>query len=119
MRRAAIVLLLAAGSASGYEDWNVEPRTASCTAGHFKSLEVVLPNILLREMSRIPSKEGTQAARYLATRPQVALRVSFVEKELAARFERPWEPNSAVLMAFLRGRKEFTIAHRVLHLNGQ
>ena len=126
MRRASIALLLAAaaaartlGTAAAYEDWNAEPRTVACTPGLFKALEVALPNIIMHEVGRIPSEEGAKAAGYLAAHPRVPLFVSFVEKGLAARFGRPYEPSPAVLMGFLRGRDEFTVAHRVLHLNGK
>ena len=79
----------------------------------------MLPSILLRELRRIPSKEGAEAARYLAAHPQVPLLISFTDRELAASFARPYEPDADVLMAYRWAPRALTLAHRALHLDGR
>ena len=120
MRRIPLLcaLTLLAATAST-EEWGVEPRAKSCNPGNFQTLEVTLPNILMHQLAGVDSAEGAASVKFLRDHPALKLQISFVEKDLADYWRRPFDDQPDVLMAYSRTERNLKIAHRVLHLAGR
>ncbi|MBI5201170.1 MAG: hypothetical protein HY925_06260 [Elusimicrobia bacterium] len=120
MRRIPLLCALAfLALPASAEEWNVEPRTKACSPGNLQTLEVTLPNILMHQLAGVASEEGAASVKFLRDHPALTLRISFVERDLADYWRRPFDDQPDVLMAYSRTERNLKIAHRVLHLDGR
>jgi len=94
-----------------------DPDTPACTNYNLGSIELSLPNIVLRRIQQIPSAEGHAAAAFLRAHPNMRLMVSFTDKARAARFGRETSPEF-MTMSYNSQADGYSINHRYLHIDG-
>ncbi len=98
---------------------NRDPETPACTHANIASIEISLPNIIMRRMRQIPSEEGRAASLFLGRHPNIPLTAAFEDAARAARLGRSTIP-PGVFMLFTRSGSGswFSINHKFLHSGG-
>jgi len=116
MIRVFLALVFAMPSAWGGGK-SIDPVTPFCTDARLRIAEICLPNMFLREMSLIPSKEGMDATTFLRQHPNLPFRFAFLDRARAEILGRKVIKEGA-MMSYSPVEHSISIAHFLFHEGG-
>jgi hypothetical protein len=103
-------------ASAGALSQNRDPETPACTHSNIATIEISLPNIIMRRMRQIPSAEGAAASLFLGRHPNIPLTAAFTDAARAARQGRRTIPAGAFMLFSRSGSaSQFSINHTFLH----